>query len=190
MSQSENQFERLMEQIRIGSPEAATQLYREYVSHVIRVVRRRLHPSMRRRLDSADMLQAVWASFFAIPANEFTFHTPKQLIDFRCRIAQNKVVDEARRMLGTQKRRLARENYLEDMDSGAPLPDPRQHTASKAAMADDCWEQLLRDQPALIRDMLALRRLGFTPTEIAARLGVHPKTIRRYLQRLAKELPS
>jgi RNA polymerase sigma factor (sigma-70 family) len=189
MPEKVNQFEHLMQQVRQGDEQASERLCREYASHVIRVVRRRLHPRLRRRLDSGDVLQAVWASFFTIPTERFTFRSEKQLIEFLSRVAQNKVIDENRRCFGTDKRQLAREEYLEDLDYGEPLRDPNQPTPSKAVIADDRWEELLRDQPRLIRDLLALKRLGFTNVEIAGRLGVHAKTVQRHLRKLAEELP-
>jgi RNA polymerase sigma factor (sigma-70 family) len=190
MAESVNQFERLMEQVRGGSEQAAEQVCREYASHVIRVVRRRLHSRLRRRLDSGDVLQAVWASFFAIPAERFSFQTPEQLIGFLCQVAKNKVIDETRRGMDAQKRQVTREEYVEQTYHDKRLPDPRQPTASKGLIAEESWEQLLRDQPSLIRDILELRRLGFTMSEIGARLGIQVKSIRRYLKKLAEELPS
>jgi RNA polymerase sigma factor (sigma-70 family) len=189
MAESANQFEMLMERVRDGDEQAAEQVCREYTSHVIRVVRRRLPQKMRRRLDSGDVLQAVWASFFAIPAERFTFRTPKQLIEFLGRVAHNKVVDETRRCLGTDKRQLQRERRLEDAECNELLGDPRQPTPSKAILVEECWQELLRDQPSLVKDLLVLKRLGFTHDEIAGRLGLHAKTIQRRLRKLAGELP-
>ncbi len=182
MSDAQSQFQRLLAQVRSGDESAAQQLYDQYSHHVIRVIRRRLHPALRRRLDSADVAQSVWASFFATSRDEFEFRTPAELIGFLGHVAQNKTVDQFRRQACTAKRQLLRERPLD----GHALGDPSQCTASKITMAEDQWERLLRDQPPMVRAILSLKRLGYKPEEIGEKLGLHPRTVRRQLQKLSE----
>src|SRR5581483_2343423 len=58
-------FAELMDEVRLGSHEAAEELWRRYGPYVVHVVRRSLHHRLRARFDSQDFAQAAWASFFA-----------------------------------------------------------------------------------------------------------------------------
>lgn len=182
MSEVQSQFQLLLMQVRTGDESAARQLFEQYSQHVIRVVRRQLHPALRRRFDSADIAQSVWASFFGAARDEFKFQNPAELIGFLCNVARHKTIDQYRRQARTGKRQLRRERPLNDHQLG----DPNQCTASKITMAEDRWERLLRDQPPTVRAILSLKRLGYTPEEIAERLSLHPRTVRRQLQKLSE----
>lgn len=186
MPNVDNTFERLMRLAQGGCESAARQLYEEYSQHVIRVVRRRLNRRLRRQLDSDDIAQSVWASFFGAPLSAFAFAKPNDLVQFLELLARNKVIDRNRRHAGTAKRNYAREKSLDELPDPNGLVDPRQMTASKACIADDRWEALLRDQPPRVREILVLSRLGFTSDEIAQRMGLHPRTIKRQLQKASE----
>src|SRR6516162_1834884 len=58
-------FRELMARVRAGDPHAALQLVRDYEWAIRLQVRVRLtQPDLRRLLDSLDVVQLVWASFF------------------------------------------------------------------------------------------------------------------------------
>jgi RNA polymerase sigma-70 factor (ECF subfamily) len=185
MADSPNEFETLMERVRAGCPEAAREVFARYSGAVRRVVRRTLHQKMRRQYDSVDFLQSVWASFFLVPAQSYTFATQEALVGFLSRVAFNKVVEATRRQLGTDKRDAGRERSLDDADlPEIPLHGP---TPSQVAMAAECWEGLLRDQPPELRRVLELLRQGHNHKDIAQQLGLHPKVIQRLIKKLSPE---
>ena len=62
-----SEFRDAIDQICSGSEEAAWNFIETYGPHIQRVVRRRLHQSLRSKFDSVDFVQMVWASFFADP---------------------------------------------------------------------------------------------------------------------------
>src|SRR5260370_21457217 len=113
MSLPEDDFRQLMTRVRAGSEEAARELFDRYSGHISRVVRRRLHSRLRTQYDSLDFLQAVWASFFAVPLEEYTFDHPEDLVRFLARMAYNKVVDVTRRRFGTVKHNINSERPFE-----------------------------------------------------------------------------
>jgi RNA polymerase sigma factor (sigma-70 family) len=189
MTDEATDFRRLMDRVRTGCPDAARELFDKYGGHVRRVVRRRLHQRLRPQFDSTDFTQAVWASFFATPAERFAFDTPDALVAFLAGMAVHKVTDAYRRRVRTAKCNARREEPMPtDGVGGADAPrDRRQPTASQVAVANEEWERLLEGQPAHYRLALELLRRGFTQAETAARLGMDPKQIRRLLQRLNRD---
>ena len=98
-----------MRGVREGSQDAGWKLVETYGPHILRVVRRSLSQDLRTKFDSIDFVQAVWASIFAEPTRLATFEQPEQLIAYLAAVARNKVVDEFRRRVQTQKFDVKRE---------------------------------------------------------------------------------
>ncbi len=192
MAEPVNEFEALMERVRAGCQDAARQVYDQYSDKVRLVVRHALHQRMRSQFDSFDFVQSVWASFFDVPAREYTFETPDALIKFLARTAHNKVVDQARKGLGTQKRDLTREQSLdarrgENTALGEQL-HVRGPSPSQLAIASELREHLLEGQPPEFQRALEMLRRGHDKGEIAAVLGMHPKLLQRVLQELRRKV--
>jgi RNA polymerase sigma-70 factor (ECF subfamily) len=180
----EDDFRSLMERVRSGSDEAARELFDRYSGHVARVVRRRLHARLRTQYDSLDFLQAVWASFFTAPLHR-ALERPEDLIGYLSRMACNKVVDANRRRFGAQKEDARRERSLEAPEGGwGAEVSARQPTPSQVAIAEESWEKMLEGQPAPLRRALVMLRQGHTYRDIAAEVGLHPKALQRFLQKL------
>src|SRR6266850_5492957 len=95
------EFPALMQGVRSSSDEAARALVDRYGDHILRIVRHKLHKKLRSKFDSADFVQAVWTSFFAMPLDEMRFQHPEELAAFLMQLARNKVVDAVRQRLQT-----------------------------------------------------------------------------------------
>lgn len=172
-----------MEQIAAGSESAVEVLLSEYGDHLCRTVRRRLGRNLRSKFDTVDFVQAVWASFFHDRGQLAQFEDSRQLVAFLTQVANNKVVDECRHRQ-TQKADVGRECSLTD-EAGQSVDVPgRDPTPSQVAIGHEAWEQMLADVPAEHREILELRVRGDTQDEIAGRLGVNEKTVRRVLSKL------
>jgi RNA polymerase sigma factor (sigma-70 family) len=196
MTSSPYTFKDLMEKVRQGSPEASRELYDRYGHHILHVVRRRLHSRLRSKFDSLDFVQDVWASFFAATAatpasgnaaeGGQRFESPSALAAFLATVARNKVAQAFRiRLGGRTKRNLNLENSL---DGSAAFqaerlrgPDP---TGSQVAVAKEAYDRLTSDQPSHHRRILELLHQGNSHADIAAKLGVNEKTIRRLIRKL------
>jgi RNA polymerase sigma factor (sigma-70 family) len=182
-------FAILIEQVRQGSEEAARELYERYGPLLVQVVRRQLSKQLRPKYDSQDFTQAVWASFFALPAQDCNFASPEALVAFLTRMARNKVTSAVRQRLITTKYNVNREQSLNGSaafllaDQPAPLPRP-----SECVAAEDTWERLLAAAPEPRRRILIMLRQGKSHREIAAVMGIDEKTIRRLLERLRTNL--
>jgi RNA polymerase sigma-70 factor (ECF subfamily) len=177
-----------MQQVRAGSQEAAWELIERYGPHIQRAVRRRLHASLRSKFDSIDFVQSVWASFFTSRNQAVQFDTPESLIAFLAALARNKVVDEFRRRVQTEKHDITRERALhEDIDvSPESVPGP-EATPSQVAVARERWNRLVDQQPEHYRQIIQLRFEGKTQEEIAREIGVNERTVRKILERLNLE---
>lgn len=191
MIEDQEHFATLMRRVREGSQDAARELVELYQPHILRAVRRRLNRSLRSKFDSTDFMQAVWASFFAnLPASN-SLDRSESLVAFLSQLARNMVIDEFRRRLQTDKYDLSREKSL---DSSSIFPERAlvgpSPTPSQLAVARERWDQLLQGQPPLHQRILALRRLGNTCEEVATKLGVHERTVRRVIRKISSsQLP-
>jgi RNA polymerase sigma factor (sigma-70 family) len=178
----DNEFEMLLKQVQSGSEAAAWTLVETYGPHVLRSVRRLVDHRLRRRLDSQDFVQAIWASVFARPQKLLAMRQPEELIAYLAAITRNTVIDEARRQRDFKKRAVTREQSLEDATAAAGDElRCRQPRPSEIAIAREQWERLARDQPEHYRRIIALRLQGHTCQAIADQLGLSERTVRRVL---------
>jgi len=188
MSEHEDQFRDLLEQVQSGSEDATCELIELYGPHIVRVIRRRLGRKIRAKFDSVDFVQAVWASFFASPKPVTDFKDPGELIAYLAALAQHKVVDEVRRRLDAEKYDVKREQSLEDSrwDLREEL-HARQASPSQEAVAEELWRRMLQGKPEHYKQILQLRREGNTYPQIAEQVGVNEKTARRIVKSLLPE---
>jgi RNA polymerase sigma factor (sigma-70 family) len=189
VEQATNEFAGLIQRVRGGCPAAKEELYRRYGDAVRRVVSRKLRRELRRQLDSVDVAQSVWASFFLGDPGRYCFSDADSLVAFLVRVASNKIVDQARYQFA-QARDVRRERSLEEpgaadgMDPvGNVLPD-RTHTPSQYAMAGERWRTLTHNLSDRHVRILELLRAGHSQTDVAREVGCDPETIRRLLDRL------
>lgn len=182
---SPGEFDRLMDEVRNGSQDAAWELLERVGPHVHRVVHRMLNRELRSKFDSMDFVQAVWASFFVNRRQICSFARPEQLIGFLVAMARNKVVQEHRRRMQTVKYDVRREaagaNEIGSISETQIHPEP---SPSQFAMARECWNQIVTGQPELHRQIVMRKYMGDTHEEIAEHLGINRRTITRILNQL------
>jgi RNA polymerase sigma-70 factor (ECF subfamily) len=181
MPSTGNEFERLMERVRSGDPEAAKEIFERYGKAIQTVVHYRLDSRMRSEFDSLDFAQDAWASFFRIPAEKYTFQTPEELVAFLTRVVRHKIIDSYRkRCQGSKKsgQKFRRSHsYIDNQPAREPTP-------SHAAIIEEEWRRLLKNKPPKIRRALELLRDGYSQREIAQRLDLNVKTIQRLIKKL------
>jgi DNA-directed RNA polymerase specialized sigma24 family protein len=176
-------FARLVGLAQAGDEQAAQRLHDEYAHHILRAVRRRLHPTMRPQFDSLDFAQDVWASFFVTPGPDYAVQTPEQLVALLTAMARNKVAEKSRDRMMRSKRNVNRERGLDEGVANNVLVD--RTTPSQVAMGEEAWNKLLALQPPVYRRVLMLLRDGKTPAAIASEMKISSKTVQRVL-RLAR----
>lgn len=173
----------LAQKLHEGDAESAELLFREYEPFLRMVVRRRLSPALRPKFDSADIVQSVMADVFhGLQKGDWQFADSRHLRAFLVKAAKNRLVDRARQ----QRRALANERPLGDAPAeNAVEPHAR---PSQQVQANDVWRQMLAACPPAHRDILSMKRDGFSLDEIAQRTGMHRSSVRRILYELARRV--
>jgi RNA polymerase sigma factor (sigma-70 family) len=178
-------FVRFMQYVRAGSPGAVEQLVSELTPHVLRAVRRRLHRKLRRKFDSTDFAQLVWASFFCNPDQEQEIPDRQTLERFLAALAHHKTVDECRRQFRTQRYDVERECDEPDLLEVLPNADP---TPSQVAVGNEAWREIEAQADPHALAVVRLRTLGERAAEVADKLRIDEGTVRRLLRRLKRRL--
>lgn len=182
---TDSDFRRLVERSRAGDSEAMRRLYDRYGGLVRAAVRRRLPDRLRKEYDSVDFAQDVWVSFCNLPADAVGFDSPEALGNFLAAVARNKVVEVCRRRYGTAAYDVTREQGLFRTADGADVPLPgREATPSQCAIAGERLAALAAELPPAHRPVLDLLRAGHTQEEIARRIGVTDRHVRRIVDRV------
>jgi RNA polymerase sigma-70 factor (ECF subfamily) len=185
MPEQPKSLSELLERARQDSEGSAQEIVERYGPYILRAVRRRLNKKLRSKFDSVDFVQAVWASFFALPANRLQFERPQQLVDFLMGLARNKVVDAVRQRLETQKYDVNRELPLYDSTAvDAREVKARGPTASQVAIAKEEWQRAQDSAVPREERIVNWIQRGQSLESIAREIGVSVKTIRRVLERI------
>jgi len=179
----------LIRRLNRGDDGAAEQVFAVYEPYLQTVVRRHFSRRLRAKFDSSDVLQSVWVAVLAhFRRSGDRFVDAEHLRAFLTRAVRNRVIDFYRR----NERAVRRERSLEESVPSElpPSPDPR---PSQVARAKELWEQMLEACPPDHREVLRLRRQGFSASEIAAKTGYNYGSVYRILAevtaRLAREYP-
>jgi RNA polymerase sigma factor (sigma-70 family) len=151
---------------------------------ILKSIRRSLTQRMRRRLDSEDVAQAVWASFFRSPLEPDKFATLADLTAYVEKMAANKTAD-VNRAQRRDRRDVGRDVAIDSEVVGqlaASDPTPSQIVSQK----EEC-SRLLRGRSDRHRRILELRSRGATFDEIGEAMQLHPSSVRRVIAQYARE---
>lgn len=176
-----------MRELRAGSREAADRICRDYQHHILRVVRRRLIKALRVQIDSFDLVDDVWLSFFARPTAERWFDSPRALIAYLQRMAVNKVTETLRQRLGSSKHCVFRVEPHCDLDS-VTVPRRSDPSPIQVLVAEEEFQRLIQGRPTHERRILTMLRHGMSHSEIARILKTNVKTVQRLLRRIPMDV--
>src|ERR1043165_4569881 len=174
-------FRNLLERVRQGDDDSATELVRQFEPELRRVIRVRLtDPRLRRVFDSGDVCQSVLANFFVrVALGEFELNRPEQLFDLLMVMARNKLRDQARRHQAQRRdqRRIEAVDPILDALPGAN-DDPGRIVAARDLLSE--VRRQLSDEERVLAEH---RAQGLQWPEIAERLGGRPDALRKKLTR-------
>jgi RNA polymerase sigma-70 factor (ECF subfamily) len=174
----------MLEKLSAGDPDAAALVFHTYEPILRAIVRRRLSPPLRAKFDSMDVVQSVWADvLIGFRENRRAFASQAHLRAFLARATYNHFINHYRHH-GVA---IALEEPLHD-DESRDLPASDEPRPSEVAQADELWQNMLNLCPPSHREILELKRQGFTLAEIASRTALHEGSVRRLLYDLAKRL--
>jgi RNA polymerase sigma-70 factor (ECF subfamily) len=175
---------------REGDQEAARLLFDRYAARLIGLARAHLPARMGRRMDSEDVVQSVFRSFFVAAQRDEGYHLERS--GDLWRLLATMTMHRLRRQIEhhtAQKRSFRREH--EPAPGWADLPvesltgDPSPEEA--VALADEL-EQIMRPLDPVRRRMLELRLQDYTFDEIASATRRSERTVRRCLEEIKQEL--
>jgi RNA polymerase sigma-70 factor (ECF subfamily) len=175
-------FVALLQRVRAGDEAAATELVRQYEPAIRRTVRMRLtDPRLGRLLDSMDICQSVFASFFVrVASGQYELQSPEQLLRLLGTMARNKLLNHA------EKQRAARRDQRRLHTDGSELLDAvpgGQATASRIASGKELLQRV-RDRLTPEERFLADQRAqGHEWAEIAQTVQGNPEALRKKLSR-------
>jgi RNA polymerase sigma-70 factor (ECF subfamily) len=179
------ELRQVLARIREGDEDAARELLRRYEAKVRLVVRRQLPRLLRSRFDSQDFVQSVWGSFFRrMRTHPTDLEDTTSLVAVLVQAAKHKVIDEFRRA-SAPKRDMRREESIWD---GARPRDLVDHADApiELAQASEALGRLRELLPEDRRTVLDLKAAGLSTHEIAGRVGLSERTVRRVIEDLRR----
>lgn len=176
----------LLDQFREGEKEAAARLHQRYASRLRRLVSNQISPDLSRRLETEDVVQSVFRTFFRrVGEGQYEVPDGEDLWKLFLVIALNKVRAQgnyhraARRNVGAEVRGEKAAHLLERVrasDDGAQ--------AHLEVVISDLLDQL----PPTHRRIVELRMAGFGVGEIAEQIQRSRRTTERVLQQIRNRL--
>jgi RNA polymerase sigma-70 factor (ECF subfamily) len=170
----------LLDRVRDGDQQAATELVHRYEPALRRAVRLRLRDRrLRRFLDSSDICQAVLLRFFArVAGGEYDLNTPEQLLKLLATLARNQVVNEALQQQAAKRdcRRVI--GGEEKWEAIAPGSSPSEHVAGEELL-ERAYRLLDPDECHLLQ----LRKEGWEWSDIARLVGGTTEGLRKQMAR-------
>lgn len=184
MIDGDDHLDELIARLNAGDFDAAERVLKAYEPQIRMVVSRQLHGALRAKLDSMDVVQAVWADVLAgFRSSGWHFADRRQLKAFLLTLARHRLIDGRRHY----RRAIERERSLDEF-TAADLPASSQPRPSEIVQGRELWEQMLESCPPAHRDLLRMKREGLPLSEIAVKSGLHEGSVRRILYNLARRL--
>jgi RNA polymerase sigma factor (sigma-70 family) len=174
-------LDQLLAGLNSGDPAVAEQIFRTYEPYLRMVVRRELGGALRRKFDSTDVVQSVWADVIeGVRDRGWRFADAAHLQAFLIRLARHRLIDLCRKHRHAVKHeeRLADHPSAREIAGAGPKP-------SELARRNELWDQILALCPPEHHELLRLKLEGQSHAEIAAETGLHPNSVRRILADLA-----
>ena len=167
----------LLSRARDGSREAMDRLFERHAGKLLALIRLRMGPSLRARLESRDVLQATLLKAFQ-GLDRFEGTGSSTLAAWLARIATNEIRDQAE-FHGRARRDAARDVPLDDQSKAVAAQ--LRSVLSQLVLGEEQarLERALESLPEDYREVILLRRLEeLSYADIAGRLGRSPDACR------------
>jgi RNA polymerase sigma-70 factor (ECF subfamily) len=176
----------LLRRVRLGSEDAATQLYLRYAQRLRGLVKAQSSTELARRVDAEEIVQSIFGSFFRVASKGY-YDVPvgEELWKLFLVIALNKIRAKGA-FHRAAKRDVRRTTEGDSRDQCADLPG-EQDTADLAFLRLTVEEALGR-LPPQHRQVVTLRIEGHEVAEIAQQTGRSKRTVERLLQEARNRL--
>lgn len=171
----------LIDAVLQSTPGYEAEIFRRYADRLTRFASSRMPGSLSQRVDSDDIVQSVFRSFFRRNRDgEFSFDESLDLWNLLVALTFRKVLNQVRHHT-REKRDINKESALDDghCDPNDLLPGPEQ-----VNMMVDFLNWILAKLPEESRPIVTLRLEGYSIAEIATRQQVSQRTVKRVMSRV------
>jgi RNA polymerase sigma-70 factor (ECF subfamily) len=179
------QVRALLTRWRAGDEDAARQLFQLYVDRLINLARQRISQRLASRVDPEDVVQSVFRTFFhRVREGQFHFEEPDDLCKLLARITVHKTFRQV------AFHRAAKRDMNQEAGQGDPNQDylvtllDRGPTPEAANEFLDHLEHFLARLRPEDRQIIELRMQGYKDVEIAQKLNISDRKIRRLMERI------
>ncbi len=176
----------LVELTRGGDQEAARQLFDAFVGRLVVLARKHISQRLASRIDPEDIVQSVFRTFFArLKQGQFQLADENDLGKLLVRITVHKTLRQVS-FHKADKRSPDHEVHPADSRDGSVVLGllAREPSAEVTIAFLDQLEHFLRRLRPIDRDILEMRMDGYSTEEIATKLGLYDRKIRRFLERI------
>jgi RNA polymerase sigma factor (sigma-70 family) len=171
----------LMQRVRHGDDEAAAELHRRYSEDLQRIIRVRMtNRGIRRKMDSVDVCQSVFANFFArMSLGQYEVADGMALMKLLSRMAQNRVLHHAKIHKAARRDvRRDEESPVETFGLAASEESPSRIVWGRE-LIEQFQARLSEDERRLVEG----RREARSWHEISAGLGRTAEAVRKQYER-------
>lgn len=173
-----------LERWRAGDEAGATELYHRYLSKLVGFAQRRINTRLAARVDAEDVVQSVFRSFFVrAQQGKFVFKDENDIWKLLVQITIHKTLKHVAHHRRA-KRDAGAEVSAAEAHDGLVTYLSREPTPEDAAIFVDSLEFFLRELRPADRKIIEMRLEGFEQAEIAKRLGISDRTVRRLMERI------
>jgi len=171
-----------------GDPALVRDFWTRYGPMLERVAASHIGERLRAKLGAEDVVQSACRTFFRrAKAGEFRLEDAEALWRLLCAITVTKVKEQAR-FHTRKKRSLDREVPATD-SQGAAIPIPAAGPAPEAEVEfADSFQNLLESLNEEERAIVDLKLQDLTHDEVAERMGISERTVRRLFKQLERKL--
>jgi len=168
---------------------AYVDLVNQFTQRLLRLVDSRLSPALARRVDSEDVVQSVFRSFFR-RSHEFRFQRSGDLWRLLATMAVNKVRKQAARQ-GAEKRDYRRDQQLDGNAGGEAIANQLfrdEPTPDQVVALEETLEQVVKELSPVEQRVFQMRLEGDSLAKISLELNRSQRTVRRILQTVREQI--
>ncbi len=173
----------LVDLFRRGDQDAAREIVDRYLDRLLTLARRRISQRLASRVDPEDIVQSVFRTFFVrLKEGQFVFQDQDDLCKLLMRITLHKTLRQVAYHKAAKR------------DPSLETPQGSHHSEQLSALFDqeptqeatvtflDQLEHFLTQLRPQEREILEMRLQGFSNEEIAKKLGIYDRKIRRVIE--------
>jgi RNA polymerase sigma-70 factor (ECF subfamily) len=171
--------------LKAGEPAAIRTFWVTYGKQLHAVADRRLAAALRRRIGAEDVVQSVCRTFLRrVQGGELVLEDAERLWHLLCAIAVAKTREQAR-FHGRKKRDVHSQVGIEPEEAGQLVDPGSDPEAMLLASEIEAEIEALGDEE---RQIVLLKIADLTNDEIAEKLGISERTVRRLIQKVREQL--